>query len=329
MEESLTLCGRAHGPATVSDLRFVAEVLVELDRGDEALALMERIVREAGSAATSERGHALVGYGRLLLLHGRLDDALAVLQEASAHSRKYGDVDVAARYLLFDVLGEAGRYHELEKHAAEDLWLFALLARFNLANRQRYIALLAALSRFWSLAGWTRNRQNTDASLEVHKRILHRQMARRRALLRVMEAIERVCTAEAIRGRTRSTARSRRQRAVYEAELEAAVAAKVADVERCRRLGDTRALAESLAQLAEARWRTGGQRSAALTVQREVVDLTRQLAEEDPGGMRPLLARRLLRFAEWAEVIGLRSDAQAARTEADRVVVAHGHWRPV
>ncbi len=47
---------------------------------------------------------------------------------------------------------------------------------------------------------------------------------------------------------------------------------EVAEVHRCQqRVGDTRALVIALAELAKARWRTGGQRSAALNTQREVL----------------------------------------------------------
>lgn len=81
---------------------------------------------------------------------------------------------------------------------------------------------------------------------------------------------------------------------------------------------------------------TGGQRGAALTVQREVLQVTRQLVAEDPAVAEPLLAEHLLRFAEWAETIGLRSDAQAAlltnhqtlRTRRTGAPGHHGEIRP-
>ena len=296
------------------DLRLVAELLVELDRGADAVALMTRVVEEVGSAMSRERASALLGYGRLLLHDGRPHEAIPVLREARADRRCHAD----AQYLLFDALGKAGRYDELERHCANTLGQFSLFARFGVPHRIRYVSLLSALSEYWSLAGRRDRLQHTDTLLRVQRRKLHRQLARRHALGSAIVMIVRVCTLNAVRPRGNTPAGVDPKRAAFEARLEAEVAPEAAEVDRQRRTGDTRALADALAALAQARWRTGGQRSAALTVQREALELTRRLAETDPIATGPLLAARLRQFAEWAEVIGLRSDAQAARAEADR-----------
>jgi hypothetical protein len=115
-------------------------------------------------------------------------------------------------------------------------------------------------------------------------------------------------TADAVR----AAAVARPTRAATEAE-----AAIEADIERYRESGDVRALPNAWGALAQARWQAGGQRSAALDAQRNAVAQARQWAAEDPDEARPALVAHLRRFADFAETIGLHTDAQLARTEAE------------
>jgi hypothetical protein len=255
-------------------------------------------------------------YCRQLLLQDRLDDALAALRETSLHARRFSRADAGARYLLFTALGKAGRYNELERHVAQDLRLFAWLARVSVADRRRYVSLLAALVQFWSTAGRPRHSQDADTLLRAQRHILRRQLARRRSLWRAVGVLVRHGCGDPARPPADTSADYGTRLANQAARLEAAVAAQVAEVQRHRQTGDTRALAGALARLARARWRTGGQRSAALAAQREALELTRHLARQDPARSAQLLVERLLCFAEWAETIGLHTDAQTARAEA-------------
>ncbi|MGW4463994.1 hypothetical protein [Micromonospora sp. NPDC004704] len=305
LDECLDLCARAHGPAASPDLRRAAYLLARTGRPDDALTLIERVVGEARSGPPGELTHALVEYGRQLVLHQRFGDAVAVLLETVTRDAPGNAAETQGRYLLLVALGESGRYDELERYAARDLPQFAKLARLNVIERKRYVSLLAALARYRSAAGGETRGRDTETVLRTQRDILHRQLARRTSMWRGIGTLLRQKP-------------DRDTRLANQAErLEAAVAAEVAEVGRLREAGDSPALADALAALAEARWRTGGQRSEALTVQREVVDLTRRLARQDPAGSATPLVDRLRRFAEWAEVVGLHGDARAARDEAD------------
>lgn len=318
IDECLAFSGQSHGAPAATDLENVASVLAELGRSKEALALLERVIEELRSERTGKLASLLVEHARQLLCLNRWKDALAVLRDATIYRRPYGAAGTRARYLMFAALGETGQYDELERHAEQNLSYFRLLARFSLADQRRYVVLLGALARFWSAAGREQRSHDAQDLFKARRRAFERRLARRRALQRpafaILERISRGSPPQADHSARDSDSDPIEEQAT---RLEAAVAMEVAEVHRCQqRVGDTRALVIALAELAKARWRTGGQRSAALNTQREVLKVTRRLVIEDPMEGEPLLAEHLLRFAEWAEVIGLRSDAQAARAEA-------------
>jgi len=90
-----------------------------------------------------------------------------------------------------------------------------------------------------------------------------------------------------------------------------------ADVEQYRESGDARELSLAWGTLAQARWQAGGPRSAALEAQRTALAETRRWAADDSDEARAALVVQLRRFAYFAGIIGLRTDAQMARAEAD------------
>jgi hypothetical protein len=90
-----------------------------------------------------------------------------------------------------------------------------------------------------------------------------------------------------------------------------------ADIERYRESGDARPLSEAWGALAQARGEAGGQKSGALEAQRTALAETRRWAAEDPDEARTTLVMHLRRFADFAGIVGLQSDAQLARTEAE------------
>jgi hypothetical protein len=312
-DECLRFCGRAHGPDTTSDLRETARLLSHAGQREDALALIERIIGEIRSTGTGDLAFALAEYGRELVLLDRPHDAVIALREVGRHTRAFSNADAQARFILFAALDAAGRYDELDRHSAENLQFFAFMARLTMAHRRNYMLVLDTLARSQSAA----EHQNADLLLRRQRDIVRRRLARRNALWRAVDRLVRRVSGDRDRRDPDAREAYRARMAAYAGRQAAAVATEAAEVARHRQTGDTYALAEALAVLARACWRTGGQRNAALAAQRESVELTRQLVSQDPAGYAPLLVERLRYFADLAETIGLRTDAQLARTEAD------------
>ncbi|HEY2671319.1 MAG TPA: hypothetical protein VGJ07_13235 [Rugosimonospora sp.] len=319
--ECLEWCDRAHGPTAATDLCQVSALLVEAGHPVDAFSLIGRVVDELRAAGAGELGQALTERGRQMLVRGEPVEAAAVLREARDRTSRgrYAGADIHVRRLLLIALGRAGEFDELNRMIGEDLGLFAILAWLSLAERRRYVGLLAELAGAQDRAGPSWQGRDMRALLEKQREVLRRKLTRRRRLQGRVARL--VLRAFGDRGRppVEPATAYADVLAAQAVRLEAAVTAEAADVAQHRRSGDTPALAEALAVLAEARWRTGGQRSAALTAQREAVELTRKLVQHDPAQSAALLVERLRRFAELADTIGLRTDAQAARAEATAV----------
>ncbi|MEU8261588.1 hypothetical protein AB0C02_13335 [Micromonospora sp. NPDC048999] len=300
------LLGQVDDVAGTAD---VASLLGQAGHTDEAMALVERLLADAETLPRPRPPAPLLVYGELLLRRGRAEDARAALREAYAAAEGSG-LRLRASGLLFEALAAAGRLDELEEHAFRDLWLFAVNAWGNVPGRLRYIHLLELLARQDLVSD--RLPPMAMAIAKQYRKLLRQQ--RRRWILVAARAV--------LTGRLRGLPERPRAAGPLDAGRAAVLAHLAraeADIERCRESGDARALSEAWGALARARWQAGGQRSAALEAQRTALAATRRWAEEDPDKARPALVRHLRRFAEFAGTVGLHSDAQLARAEAEQL----------
>lgn len=309
VDECLTYAGRANGAAGMADVAVVASLLDQAGRADEALALVEQMLAEVRALPPPRPSAPMLVYGELLLRRGRAEEAIAALSEASA-AAEGSSPRIQASAMLFEALAAAGRREELEEHAHRDLWLFAANAWGNIQGRLRYIHLLELLQRQDVVS---RGLPPLATTIARQYRKLRRQQRRRWVLAAALAVLA---------GRSREVPDPPRATGPSDAGRAAALvraARAEADIERYRQSGNARALSEAWGALAQARWQAGGQRSAALQAQRTALAETRRWAAEDPNEARPALVMHLRRFADYAGIVGLQSDAQLARAEAEHL----------
>ncbi|MGB5987016.1 MAG: tetratricopeptide repeat protein [Desulfobacterales bacterium] len=111
----------------------------------------------------------------LMVAAGKLDEAIAVIQEATAKKR-FDDLDLSERYL--ELLKLAGRGDALDRHAPRHLWLLVKAGRKAAACRL-YRELLEKDPEFsphpaqlYELAGWLGEKETPQAALGTLKRLV-------------------------------------------------------------------------------------------------------------------------------------------------------------
>jgi tetratricopeptide (TPR) repeat protein len=308
VDECLAFRGRANGASSTDDLVAVASLLDRAGRADEALALAEQLLADARALPQQRPSAPMLVYGELLLRRGRAEEAVAALREAYAAATGWSGPRIQASGMLFEALAAAGRHDELQEHAHRDLWLFAANAWGNIQERLVYLHLLELLEHRHIVSG---RLPPLEATIARQRRKLLRQRRRRWVLMAALAVL--TGRSREVPDRPRATGSADTGRA---AALARAAQAE-ADIERHRESGDVRALSEAWGALAQARWQAGGQRSAALEAQRIALAEARRWAAEDPDEARPALVMHLRRFADFAGIIGLRTDAQLAWAEAE------------
>jgi tetratricopeptide (TPR) repeat protein len=314
VDECLAYRDRACGGAGRADLAAVASLLDRAGRAEEALALAEQLLADARALPSPRPSAPMLVYGELLLRRGRAEQAVAVLREAYAATAGWSGPRIRASAMLFEGLAAAGRHEELEEHAYRDLWLFAVTAWGNIQGRLLYIRLLELLERHHVVSGRV---PPLAATIARQQRKLLRQRRRRWVLVAALAVLT---------GRFREVPDLPRATGSPDSGRAAALARAAraeADIERYRESGDARALSEAWGALAQARWQACGQRSAALEAQRSALAETRRWAAEDPDQARPALVMHLRRLADFAGIVGLQTDAQLARAEAEDLDRAH------
>ncbi|MFG2040353.1 hypothetical protein [Dactylosporangium sp. NPDC048998] len=324
VDECLAYRDRASGAASLDDLTAVASLLDRAGRAEEALGFAERVLADARTLPRPRTLEPMLVYGGLLLRRGRAEEAIAPLREAYAAASSWSRGRVRASAMLLEALAHAGHHEELEEQAYRDLSMLAGNAWGSIRGRVLYIHLLELLEHHQVGSG---RLPPLAATIARQRRKLLRQRRRRWLLVaavgvltgRPREVPDRPrATGSPDTGRSREV--PERPRATGSPDIGPAafrVARAEADIERYRESGDARALSKAWGALAEARWQAGGQRSAALEAQRNGLAEARRWAAEDPDGARPALVVHLRRFADFAAVIGLRTDAQLARAEAE------------
>ncbi|GIJ44025.1 hypothetical protein Val02_09110 [Virgisporangium aliadipatigenens] len=306
VDEALAYRDRATDPADATDLAVVASHLDLAGRTDEALALTGRLL----SGGTPPARPLLFRHCALLLRHGRADEAVPLLRGVHEAAHPWSHTRYRAGVMLFEALAAAGRTAELAEHARRELPNVAASARGNAAGRRIYLEVLELLHRHHALPD---HRPPLDVTIAKQRRILLRGQRRRW----ILAAAFAVLTGDRRRIPPRPGATPPAELA--RAAARDRVTRVEARLERLNASDDARALSIAWGELAEARWDAGGQRSAALQAQRAALEQTRRWAAEHPADARTALVTHLRRFAEIAGAIGLRTDAEAAETEADEL----------
>jgi hypothetical protein len=311
VDECLAYRDRANGEANAADLAVVVSLLDRAGRAEQALALAEQLHTEARALAQPRPSAPMLVYGELLLRRGRAEEAVAVLYEAYAAAAGGSGPRIRASAMLFEALAATGRHEELEEHAHRDLLLFAANAWGNIQGRLLYIHLLELLERHHVVVSG--RLAPLAATIARQRRKLFRQRRRWWVLAAALAMLT---------GRSRQVPYPPRATGLPDTGRAVALARAAqaeADIERYRESGDARALSEAWGALAQARWRAGGQRSIALEAQRTALAQTRRWAAEDPDQAGPALVMHLRRLADFASIVGLQSDAQLARAEAEHL----------